>query len=395
MLSTSGSSPTSTVTMEANPQGGDDAGETASETQRRKVVFVAGSGRSGTSTMAGILRQLGLHVPQPEVVPDETNPRGFAEPQWLVDFHDELLRRSNVQVSDARPRAWFEAGRPTTREGVRQRATDWLEEQFAEHDELVLKDPRLAWFLGLWRVAAIRAGATPCFATMLRPPPEVVGSKQKYYNGRLSNAHGAAAWVNMMLHTERATRGSDRVFVRYHDLLDDWTTSVVRAGDVLELRRIQAASADGMRRVHNFIDPSLRRVTLTWADVDVPSRLRELADATWDELNRLAEPDGDTDAVHGSLDELRDAYTRYYEDAEAIANSSLIASRRAGAASAPPAPQPVSEEPAEEEPQSDPPARPLATRIVDRIPHDQRAKIPPSLRRSVRRVLSHRGETPR
>lgn len=373
-----------TTPKEAEPL--DAAGPlSTAEPARRTAVFVAGSGRSGTSTMAGILRQLGLHVPQPEVVPDETNPRGFAEPQWLVEFHDELLRRSNVQVSDARPRAWFEASRPATREGVRQRATEWLEQQFAEHDDLILKDPRLSWFLGLWRVAAIRVGATPCFATMLRPPTEVVGSKQKYYNGRLSNAHGAAAWVNMMLHTERATRGSDRVFVRYHDLLDDWTSSVVRTGDALDLRRIQTASADGMRRVHNFIDPALRRVTLTWEDVEVPGRLRELAEATWVTLNRLAESGGDSAATHAELDELRDAYSRYYEDAEAVANSSLIASRRAGAretvAPSPPA-----------EPSPAPPA-PAVARLVDRIPHDHRARIPPSLRRVARRVLAHRSES--
>lgn len=379
MLSTTSSQETANLSVELAA----DVTESTPTQSSRRVVFVAGSGRSGTSTLAGILRQLGLYVPQPEVVPDETNPRGFAEPQWLVDFHDELLKRSNVQVSDARPRAWFEAGRPTAREGVRQRATDWLEEQFTESDELVLKDPRLAWFLGLWRVAAIRADATPCFATMLRPPTEVVGSKQKYYNGRLSNAHGTAAWVNMMLHTERATRGSDRVFVRYHDLLDDWTTSVVRTGDELDLERVQTASADGMRRVHNFVDPSLRRVRLTWDDVDVPDRLRELADATWTGLSALAETDGDTEEAYAGLDELRDAYTRYYEEAEAVANSSLIAARRAATAQRPPEP---AVPPADE---SRPHGGRLA-RLVDRIPHDQRAKIPPSVRRGARRMLSHR-----
>ena len=75
------------------------------EPTRRRVVFVVGSGRSGTSTMAGTLRTLGLLVPQPEVVADATNPKGFGEPRWVVDLHHELLQRSNVQVSDARPRA--------------------------------------------------------------------------------------------------------------------------------------------------------------------------------------------------------------------------------------------------------------------------------------------------
>ena len=33
----------------------------------RKVLFVAGAGRSGTSTLAGIVSRLGMHVPLPEV----------------------------------------------------------------------------------------------------------------------------------------------------------------------------------------------------------------------------------------------------------------------------------------------------------------------------------------
>ena len=77
----------------------------------RKVLFVAGAGRSGTSTMAGLMQILGLHVPQPEVVADETNPKGFGEPRWVVDHHDRLLKEALVQVSDARPEAWFETGR--------------------------------------------------------------------------------------------------------------------------------------------------------------------------------------------------------------------------------------------------------------------------------------------
>ena len=96
---------------------------------KRRVVFVVGSGRSGTSTMAGALQTLGMHVPQPEVVADETNPKGFGEPQWVVDFHDELLTRCNVQVSDARPSAWFEAGKLSAFEPLRGRLHRWLEEQ--------------------------------------------------------------------------------------------------------------------------------------------------------------------------------------------------------------------------------------------------------------------------
>ena len=74
-------------------------------------MLVAGSGRSGTSLFAGIMKRLGYTVPGPEVPADETNPRGFAESQWVVDFHTRLLRRAGVQTADARPSAWAQAAR--------------------------------------------------------------------------------------------------------------------------------------------------------------------------------------------------------------------------------------------------------------------------------------------
>src|ERR687891_1519586 len=116
---------------------------------KRRVVFVVGSGRSGTSTMAGALQTLGMHVPQPEVAADETNPKGFGEPQWVVDFHDELLKRCNVQVSDSRPSAWYESGKLGTFGPLRIRLHEWLEPQFPDAPEMVINAPRLALVLGL------------------------------------------------------------------------------------------------------------------------------------------------------------------------------------------------------------------------------------------------------
>lgn len=338
----------------------------------RKVLFVAGAGRSGTSTMAGIASRLGMHVPRPEVPADGSNPRGFSEPQWVVDLHDRLLKEAGVQVSDSRPSAWFETGRIAAREPARIRVAEWLDPHFDIHPELVVKDPRLSWFAGLWRVGAIRTGATPVFATMLRAPAEVVGSKQKYYANKLGSAHLAASWLNMLLHTERATRdeaGSARVFVRYEDLLTDWVKTTMHVGRTLDLQTIIHTRSDLIREVHRFVDPTLRRVTSSLDDLALPPRLHELTGQTWEELNRLAEPDGDVSQVHATLDELRDAYTDLYEEAEAISKSSVVAARIAGARAA-----------ADVEP-------PVPTGLADRIPHDVRAKIPPSVRRGVRRAL--------
>ncbi len=338
---------------------------------KRRVVFVVGSGRSGTSTMSGALQTLGMHVPQPEVLADETNPKGFGEPQWVVDLHTDLLQRCNVAVSDARPAAWFEAGKLANVERLRTRLHTWLEEQFAEAPELVVKDPRLSWFLGLWRSAALRCEATPAYVTMLRPVTEVVGSKQRYYSTRFGEIDRTAAWVNMMLHTERATRGSQRAFVRYGDLLTDWTIPLFGIGQRFDLFAVKSASANDIRAVHQFIDPNLRRVQLTWDDVEVPARLRDIAEESWAALDKLADDGGDRPDVHATLDEMRSAYASFYEEAEAIASSTALASRREGYADGAAGRPPMGEH----------------ARGADRIPHGLRALVPASARRGIRKAI--------
>lgn len=347
-------------------------------TYPRKVLFVAGAGRSGTSTMAGLMRIMGLHVPQPEVVPDETNPKGFGEPRWAVDHHDRLLKEALVQVSDSRPEAWFETGRVSTREQERIKTAEWLEEHFQVSPELVVKDPRLAWFLGLWRVAAVRTGATPVFATMLRQPSEVVGSKQTYYANRLGSAHLAASWLNMMLHTERGTRvGLDseaeggsaggRVFVRYEDLLTDWVKTTMYVAEKLDLQHVLHADSEQIREGHRFVDPNLRRMNQTLEDLNLPKQLHELTAQTWEELNKLADPGGDTPEVHAVLDQLREAYVDLYEESAAISRSSVVAAE-----------QRLKRQLREQ--------RGAAPSGVDRIPHSVRAAVPAPLRRAVRKA---------
>ena len=343
----------------------------------RQVVFVVGSGRSGTSTIAGALQTLGLRVPQPEVQADDTNPKGFGEPQWAVDFHDELLQRCRVQVSDARPSAWFDAGKLATDEELRTRIAEWLEGQFEAGPELVVKDPRLAWFMGLWRTGAMRVGATSSYITMLRPVTEVVGSKQKYYDTTWGEVNRTAAWVNMMLHTERGTRGSTRRFVRYHDLISDWTVPIFDLGQAFDLGTVQTASANDIRKVHQFIDPNLRRVQLTWDDVDVPARLREIAEETWQHLDRVVDPEQDDATTHAVFDELRSAYATFYGECEAVAQSSVIAAKREGAAQR--------RARSGQAPKAS--AEPAPSSRVDRIPHSVRAMVPASARRGLRKAL--------
>jgi hypothetical protein len=290
---------------------------------------VAGSGRSGTSVFSGILKQLGFYVPQPEVEVDDTNPRGFGEPQWVVDYHTRLLRQAGVQVSDARPDAWFRTGKASIQRSAQSELRDWMAEQFRISDDVIIKDPRLAWFLPLWRRCALDLRARPVFVTLLRHPAEVLDSKQRWYGTWQPDATRAAGWINLMLYTERATRDAPRAFVRYDELLGDWARTVGRVGEALDLSVIRNCSPTAMRRVYQFVDPDLHRSKVGWGDLQVPQRVRTLAEEVWEKLNQLAEKDGVEVARLGSeLDEARSTYIALYQEAASIAWSSIQAARQ-------------------------------------------------------------------
>jgi len=337
---------------------------------RRTLVLVVGSGRSGTSLFAGVLQRLGFRVPQPEVPADETNPRGFAESRWVVDFHASLLDQARVQAGDARPSAWAAAGRIGFQEAHRASLRAWLEEQFAAGDHLVVKDPRLAWFLPLWRACAEDVGAAARYAMVTRHPAAVVNSKQSAYAGRSTETSRTAGWLNLTLFTERAAREGARVVVRYDRLLDDWASEVHRVGAALDLDLVSHASWTSMVHVQQLLDRSLRRSPASWDGLAVPPVLTELADHVWELVCRLADGEPDcADAVHAELDAARETYAALYDTAEAVAGSSLWAVQRRDASKAA--------------------ARPVVVRAV---PTSIRRRIPLRLRRAVLSVL--RGAQP-
>jgi hypothetical protein len=336
----------------------------------RSVVLVAGSGRSGTSLFAGIMQRLGYTVPGPEVPADETNPRGFAESQWVVAFHTRLLRRAGVQVADARPSAWAQTARIGLDEAVAAELRRWLAEQLSLNGHLIVKDPRISWFAPLWRRCAGELGAAPRFVTMLRHPAAVIDSKQRWYGGRQGEISRAAGWLNQTLFTERATRESPRAFVRYDDLLEDWTHAVSRAVGTLGLDALRTASPQAMRAVHEFVDQGLRRSQGDWDRLALPGPLRAQAEEAWQLVTRLGgEDDAETCA---RLDDLRVAYTDLYAGAEAFAHSSIVAAR-AGA------PAPNGRLPAP------------ATWLIRRVPAHYKRRVPPRVRARVIRSLKRSG----
>jgi glycosyltransferase involved in cell wall biosynthesis len=296
----------------------------------RSLVVVAGSGRSGTSLCSGLLNRLGFHIPQPEVRANVTNPSGFGEPQWAISFHQRWLDAADVSKEDARPSASAKMVRVGKRPKVRKELAEWLADQFAESDRVVVKDPRLTWFTPLYAEVAAELGASFAVVTMVRHPVETTRSRELAYGSGLSDTARMTAWVNMMLSVELATRPYPRALISYGDLLADWRGTFEAAGRTLGIDPVADASPEQLGAADALVDPSLYRATSTWDESNVPAQLKSLAEAVYVELETLTSgPDSDPDpAALDRLDALRAQYGDFYASCEQITRTSIVAARR-------------------------------------------------------------------
>lgn len=325
-----------------------------------RLVLVVGHGRSGTSLFTSIMKALGGHVPQPEVEPDETNPRGFGEPRWVVDFHISLLKRANVHPADSRPAAWEKTAQVGQRPKVQEELTGWLGSQVQQGAHVIVKDPRSLWFLPLWESSAGELQTPVNFATMLRRPQEVLKSRAAAYGQSRPQTSIAASWVNSMVQTEIATRHAPRAFARFDDLLADWESVVANVCDTLDLDILQKASAQQLQDVRDLVDPKLRRSSGGWEGLDVHPEVAKLADETWELLDALVTASSDeVVGIRTRLEDIRSRYDELYAFAEMVADSSVSAARRAG----------VKQGKAQAEKNAAPPAQalPPAVKVVERL----------------------------
>jgi hypothetical protein len=234
--------------------------------------------------MSGTLDHLGLHVPGPYLGANKSNPKGFFESRWSVQFHKRITSGAGINDFDSRPDAFALAQAAVTDE-LRTELREFLARESREHDQVVVKDPRSVWAQRVWREAAERAGLEITYISMLRHPAEVVGSRTTYYATPADEAarhsyetFNVARWVNSSLVSERETRGQRRAFVSYVDLLHDWRPVLVGLAQDLGLSYDVDVAGGESSSVDEFIDPGLRRHQVTWDDLGVPEDLRSIAE---------------------------------------------------------------------------------------------------------------------
>ena len=200
----------------------------------RTALLVTGMHRSGTSALARTLSIMGAALPDELVPPNPGNPEGHWEPQGMVDINDRMLADAGsdlYSMVDVDPE-WFEtpsAGRFTLE------AQMMIEQSLRDEHLIVLKDPRTALFLPIWTQALATSGFRVVHVLPLRNPSEVAASLRRRHLAAFPydawrEPRGEAVWIRYTMAAVRGSRGHERAFLKYDDLLANWRQVVARLG---------------------------------------------------------------------------------------------------------------------------------------------------------------------
>ncbi len=199
--------------------------------------LIIGSGRSGTSMVAGSLSGAGYFLGEHLHSPTSANPKGFFEDLEVNSLNEDML----ALVLPRRPRRWplrrLLADRPDFMQRwvavlapdaalpELPRALAHRRDRLVEHQPFLFKDPRFCYTLPYWR-GALRDVRIVCVfrepgrtaRSILRECESASYMHSLRFGGRVQ---ALRVWTCMYRHVLRHARvGGDWLFVHYDQFLD-------------------------------------------------------------------------------------------------------------------------------------------------------------------------------
>lgn len=261
------------------------------------ILFVLGSGRSGTSALTRVMSLCGAELPVRVLRAGTGNPSGYWEAIVALKRNDQFLAAVRSSYHD--PSLVLDPAPPVARDRHARNIRSFLQDLPAA-DLVVIKDPRISGLVETWEEAARALGHVPKYIHIFRNPADVAASLNHRYGFPLE--HSLALWLKYNLLPERATRGSLRMFVSYEEMLADWRRVVRRCNEELSLKLELNSEVD------RFLSPELHHNRTGCLDDPTPAGWVQRTHAALQAAERTGEVD--TDEMDTIFEEYR-AFDRF------------------------------------------------------------------------------------
>jgi len=214
--------------------------------------------------LARLLNLHGFYLPLEMEYKDEFNESGYWESFEVQQLNDELLKLGDSSWFDLRK---FSADRqPAERtEEFREKFREFVDRITVQSPGvIVIKDPRICRLVPLWTENLQQCNIQPSAVIPYRNPLEVAASIKN--RDGFSTRYCLMLWLRNVLEAEVATRGMNRVFCSYTEMLNDWPGVFSRIQSNLHLSEMLPLS-EVQDQVSSFISGSLKHWKSSDADL--------------------------------------------------------------------------------------------------------------------------------
>ena len=233
------------------------------DTNQKKVVFIIGTGRCGTSCVAGMLNIMGLPLGSDHNYNNDEiqqfNPKGFFEDQetnnLLVSIYNEVMG-DGVSWAVANTVNWETLENKST---IMQQVKALLERKLQNTSFFGIKNPKISMLLPVFIDASRELGYEPKIIVVLRSPDEVVASalawaKEPWEN--ISYVSRRYRYIGICLNSIlENTNDCDVLSINYEKVIHH-TKDVAHQFQIFlpELREYNEVA----NKIESFIDESLK-----------------------------------------------------------------------------------------------------------------------------------------
>ncbi|HDL01847.1 MAG TPA: hypothetical protein ENH23_06415, partial [candidate division Zixibacteria bacterium] len=244
--------------------------------QEQRTIVILGMHRSGTSAITRVINYLGVDLGPSLLSDSEDNETGFWEHTEIVQLNEWLLQISGSCWEDVclLPAEWW---RSEAIVPIKQAMIEIIKKDFSMSPLWAIKDPRICRVLPVWHSIFTEISVIPLYLIVVRDPREIASSLMKRNSFTLEKSY--LLWVTYMFEAERWTRGHNRVFISYKDLLDDWREVVEIIENSMQIQW-PVRKLEIEHKIDDFLDPALRHHKTTQnlkeSDLNIDIRLAQV-----------------------------------------------------------------------------------------------------------------------
>jgi hypothetical protein len=215
------------------------------------VICLLGMHRSGTSLLARVLNLLGVSLGPAEhlMKPAAANPKGFWEHEPIVRINEKILSAlgGSWQKVPSYASGWETS---PAFDGLKARAREVIQRDFASAEIWGWKDPRTCLTLPFWQQLL----PTMRYVICVRNPIDVSRSLER--RDGFSIEKGVYLWLNYLRLAFTHTEGRPRVVVFYEDMVDSWQSQLGPLSHFIG-KPERAGLSDVQTAIQGFIDTKL------------------------------------------------------------------------------------------------------------------------------------------